>query len=108
MGSAYRDQSKNPNGWGDRDHQFGAVGSPSVGGSTNHFVLVTLVVMVGTGLVGWYDDYRKMKYNDLKDSPASFDWRSSLRLPSSLLPGSFRVKHNGRLDLPSGEPILLA
>ena len=36
------------------------------GDLTNHFVLATLVVMVGFGLVGWYDDYRKMKYNDPK------------------------------------------
>lgn len=36
------------------------------GDLTNSYVLGTLAIMIGFGLVGWYDDYRKMKYRDPK------------------------------------------
>ena len=32
----------------------------------NHYVLVLLVVMTSFALIGWYDDWRKMKYQDTK------------------------------------------
>ena len=36
------------------------------GDSQNHYVLVLLAVMTLFALVGWYDDWRKMKYQDTK------------------------------------------
>ena len=32
----------------------------------NHYVLVLLSVMTLFALIGWYDDWRKMKYQDTK------------------------------------------
>ncbi len=77
-------------------------GTPTMGGSLiltaiavsallwgnlgNHFVWLLLVVMLGTGALGFYDDWRKVVYKDPNGVSARFKmvWQSSIALAAGL------------------------
>ena len=56
------------------------------GNLTNRFVWVVLLVMLGFGIVGWVDDWRKVVYRNPKglSAKAKFFWQSAIGLVAAV------------------------
>ena len=56
------------------------------GNLTNRFVWVVLLVMLGFGVVGWVDDWRKVVYRNPKglSAQAKFFWQSVIGLVAAV------------------------
>ena len=70
------------------------------GDLTNKYVWTVLIVTLGYGIVGWYDDWKKVVYRDPRGLPArwKFFWQSVLGIGAALFL-AFSAKSGAQTEL---------